>query len=446
MSTPYPAAPVLPVSRGALGAYAVGSLANGVFSTVPTVLLLYFCTETLGIPPAWAAIILFVPKAWAIFWDPFVGGWSDRTRSRFGRRRPFLLAGAIGLPLAFAALFRAPVTGALNGFLWAGGCYFLLATCYSLFAVPYSAVPAEIAPDPAGRARLIGWRMTASMIGVLAGAAAVPALVAYYGGGRAGYAAMGFLVAAGCMIAMVAPIVMLWRHDPPSPVAAGPGLREGLAVQLQLALRDTGFRRLACAFLLQLAAVGAVSAAAPYLVTGPFGRPERDVGVALGAMLLATIASAPFWPRFGRRFGERRMLGAAALAYAAAAMAVGIAACLHAPWGIVIACFASAGAPFAGLQVMPYTLVAHLAHAQSAGRRAGGGSGIEGVFTGIWTSIEKLGLALGPALTALTLSTTGKTGLAVAGFVALVPALLALVSILFLVPARDRNDDKEASR
>jgi len=438
--------PVLPVSRGALGAYAVGSLANGVFSTVPTVLLLYFCTETLRIPPAWAAVILFVPKAWAIFWDPFVGGWSDRTRSRFGRRRPFLLAGAVGLPLTFAALFRAPVTGALDGLLWAGGCYFLLATCYSLFAVPYSAVPAEIAPDPAGRARLIGWRMAASMTGVLAGAGGAPALVAYYGGGRTGYAAMGFVVAAGCLIAMIAPIAMLRRHDPPLALTPGPGPREGLAAQLRPALGDARFRRLACAFLLQLTAIGAVSAATPYLVTGAFGRPERDIGVALGAMLLATIASAPIWPRLGRRFGERRMLGAAALAYAAAASAIGIAACLHAPWGIVIACFVGAGAPFAGMQVMPYTLVAHLAHAQSAGRRAAGDGGIEGVFTGIWTSTEKLGLALGPALTALILSTAGKSGPAVAGFVALVPALLALTSILFLVPARDRNDFRETGR
>lgn len=436
-----PALSALPISRGATGAYAVGSLANGVFSTVPTVLLLYFCTETLGIPPAWAAIILFVPKAWAIFWDPFVGNWSDRTRSRFGRRRPFLFAGAIGLPLAFAALFAAPVAGAVNGFLWASGCYFLLATFYSLFAVPYSAVPAEITPDADSRGRLVGWRMTASMGGVLAGAGVAPALVAYYGGGRTGYAAMGLVVAAACLIAMIGPIGMLRRHDLATLVERGPAERgsrpqEGLVAQLRLAMANAGFRRLACAFLLQLTAVGAVSAAAPYLVTGAFGRPERDIGVALGAMLLATILSAPFWSRLGRRFGERRMLAVAALGYAAAAMVVGGAAWLHAPWGIAIACFVSAGAPFAGLQVMPFTLAAHIAHAESAGRRAGGESGIEGVFTGIWTSTEKLGLALGPALTALILSLTGKAGSAVAGFVAFVPALLALASLLFLVPSR----------
>lgn len=431
-----PAPPALPISRGATGLYAIGSLANGVFSTVPTVLLLYFCTETLAIPPAWAAIILFVPKAWAIFWDPFVGAWSDRTRSRFGRRRPFLLAGAIGLPLAFAALFTAPVAGAVNGFLWAGGCYFLLATFYSLFAVPYSAVPAEITPDAGGRGRLVGWRMTASMVGVLAGAGVAPALVAYYGGGRTGYAAMGFVIAAGCLMAMIGPIAMLRRHDLATPAEQGARPQEGLIAQLRFVMANAEFRNLACAFLLQLTAVGAVTAAAPYLVTGAFGRQEGDVGVALGTMLLATILSALFWSRLGRRFGERRMLGAAALGYAAAATTVGCAAWFHAPWGIAIACFVSAGAPFAGLQVMPFTLAAHIAHAESAGRRAGGEGGIEGVFTGIWTSMEKLGLALGPALTAVMLALTGKTGSAVAGFVAFVPALLALASLLFLVPPR----------
>ncbi|MDP1293765.1 hypothetical protein Q6296_28510, partial [Klebsiella variicola] len=61
MSRARPPAPAL--SRGEAAAYAVGSFANGVFSTVPTVLLLSFCTETRGVPAAWAAAAVFAPKA-----------------------------------------------------------------------------------------------------------------------------------------------------------------------------------------------------------------------------------------------------------------------------------------------------------------------------------------------------------------------------------------------
>src|SRR5258708_39871365 len=88
-----------------LTGYALGAFGTGVFSTVPTVLLLYFCTETLAMPPALAAAAVFLPKLWAVVWDPMVGIWSDRTRTRIGRRRPFLLAGGAGVSLAFLALF-----------------------------------------------------------------------------------------------------------------------------------------------------------------------------------------------------------------------------------------------------------------------------------------------------------------------------------------------------
>lgn len=83
-------------TRGASAAYAAGSFGTGVFSTVPTVILLYFCTEILALPVAWATAIVLLPKLWSILWDPLVGAWSDRTITRIGRRRPFMIAGVLG--------------------------------------------------------------------------------------------------------------------------------------------------------------------------------------------------------------------------------------------------------------------------------------------------------------------------------------------------------------
>ncbi|MCW6529060.1 MFS transporter [Sphingomonas sp. MMSM20] len=425
------------IAPAGVGAYAMGSLANGVFSTVPTILLLYFCTEILRMPAAWAGLAVFIPKAWAVVWDPFVGTWSDRTRSRFGRRRPFMMIGAIGVPIAFAALFWAPVTGATARFAWVAVSYFALAGFYSLFAVPYSAVPAEISANPEVRARLVGWRMTASMIGVLVGAAVAPVLVEHFGGGRVGYAAMGGCIAAGCFVAMIPPIAMLADHDAAARPSAAGERRPRLIDQLRLAFADPGFRWLAITFLLQLTAVGAVSATVPYLVVGTWGRAEGEVGAAMGALLVATILSAPVWSWLGRRRGDRAMLMLAAVGYAGAAIALGLAALLHSSWPTAVICFAVAGIPFAGIQVLPFTIAAHTAHAQSAIRHAEGSAGVEGAFTGVWTSIEKLGLALGPAFAALVLSATGRGAAAIAGFVAVVPPALALLSIGVL-SIRDR--------
>ena len=122
--------------------YASGSVGAGVFNTVPTVLLLYYCTETLGMAAAYASIVVFLPKAWSILWDPLVGAWSDRARSPWGRRRPFLIIGALGVVGAFIAVFHTPSVTPLSMFLWVAISYFALATFFSLFAVPYTALPA----------------------------------------------------------------------------------------------------------------------------------------------------------------------------------------------------------------------------------------------------------------------------------------------------------------
>ena len=75
--------------------YAAGSLGSGLFSTIPGLLLLYYLTDTLAVPAGLAGLAILLPKLWDIATDPIVGAWSDRTRGRWGRRRPLLLAGAL---------------------------------------------------------------------------------------------------------------------------------------------------------------------------------------------------------------------------------------------------------------------------------------------------------------------------------------------------------------
>lgn len=411
-------------------AYAAGSFGTGVFSTVPTVLLLFFCTEVLGIGPSWAAALVFAPKVWAIVWDPFVGAWSDRTISPLGRRRPFLIAGALGVACAFVAVFTPPQLGPVGLLAWVGVAYFALATLYSLFAVPYVALPAQLGEDAAQRARLVAWRMGVAMIGVMAGAGVAPLIVEAAGGGRHGYGVMSLAIAAVCALAMLGPILMLRGRDASAlrTSAAAPSLWS----QLARALRHRRFRLLAAAYVIQLTAVGAISAAIPYLVTKLFGRSEGDIGLAMIAMLAATTLAVPAWAWIGRRFGEARALGAAVMIFALTGGALGWAAASGLSWLSALPLFAAAGVPFAGMQVLPYTLVAHLIHAETSG------AGDEGVFTGVWTATEKLGLALGPGLVGLTLfAVHGDMG-RLAAFTALGPGLLALVSLPLLFAAAER--------
>jgi Na+/melibiose symporter-like transporter len=391
-------------TRRASAAYAAGSFGTGVFSTVPTVILLYFCTEILALPAAWATLIVFVPKLWSMLWDPWVGAWSDRTSTRFGRRRPFMIVGALGMPLAFVAMFSPPSLDVLATGVWVGITYFLLATLYSLFAVPYVAIPAELIDDEDARARLIAWRMFVVMLGILTGAGLVPWLVTFHGGGRIGYASMSVGVAIACALAMTGPIAMLRGRDMPRSSAIATKSHREQSVFWR-ALRDRSFLQLGFAYLLLLSASGSVTSAIPYFVTRYFGRSESDIGTALFVMLIATTVTVTSWGRLGRRYGELRMLQMAVALYALAALAVGALSLLHAPWLSALLVFALLGIPFGAMQVLPYTLVATLIRASCAQNHSA-----EGTLTGLWTATEKLGLALGPTITGLALWIAGSGG------------------------------------
>lgn len=417
-------APRSPIDRVAVASYGAGSLGTGIFSTVPSVLLLYYGTETLGLSGTVLAAIILANKFWSIVWDPYVGAWSDGSRAKSGRRRPFMIVGAIGTAAAFALLFGGPPLGPAALVAWVSLTYFALATFYSLFAVPYSAVPAEIACDSHDAARLVSGRMTFVMIGVLAGAAFAPMIVAAGGGGRPGYAAMGVALGLASLAAMIPPIVMLRSLDRgdggPSRLPRAAEIMDGL---LDVAA-NARFRRLALAFLAQAIGFGSTSAALPYAITTGLRRPESDIGLAFAVYLVTTIIAVPLWTMLARRIGLARGIALAAIGFAAGSAAIGVVIGAEASWSIGLAVLAVAGIPFAGLQVLPFTAAADVVRAEAPAREAR--------FAGVWTATEKLGLALGAAAFGVTLDVAGTSGPAVAGFLALFPTGLCLLSLYWL--------------
>lgn len=383
--------------RRTVAGYALGSLGSGVYSTVPTVLLLYFCTEILGIHPATAAMIVFLPKAWALLWDPIVGAWSDRTRSRHGRRAPFMAAGAVGITLSFPLLFNVPALGPAVTALYVMAIYFAMATMFSVFAVPYAAVPAEIG-TAVERERLLLWRMVCSMAGVLIGAGIAPHLVELAGGGRHGYSVMSLTVAAACGLAMCAAYLSVRRLGDARTV-----LHETtpLLGRVRRVMANREYAQLWIAYLLATSGVAMFLSMVPYFVTHLLRRPESDAGTALIALLSGTICALPLWGRALKRWdGWRALLGAVSLY-------LGISATFWLlPEGLgltaTLPVFFLLGVPFAGLQLLPFALLAHLTHADSAE-----GARNEGLYTGMWTAGEKMALALGPAAVGLGLAWAG---------------------------------------
>lgn len=404
-------------------AYASGSIGTGVFSTVPTVLLLYFCTEIIGIQPGFAALIVLLPKIWSIIWDPFVGAWSDRHQGRFGRRRPFLLLGNIGVAISFIWLFTPPDTSVDVQTAWIALGYFLLVTTYSIFAVPYIALPAEIAVTTEARRQLVAWRIAFGLTGVLVGASFAPYLAAWFGGGQQGYSMMAVAVAVLCAVMMLGPFIMMrGREQVPQSLPTIPVIE-----QIRIVASIGPFRRLCLSYFFQVTAVGVLTSALPYIVTKILRGSEEDIGTALGMMMGTAIVSIWVWTAASKRKGERAALCAAAILLASSVAVLATMLVTEARWEFVMLAIGFAGLAFAGIQVLPFTLLANFAHEHSSL-----GNSSEATMTGVWAATEKLGLAIGPAITAMVLATANISTLPV--YICAMITLLLLAS-LPLVPA-----------
>ncbi|WP_374147019.1 MFS transporter [Sphingomonas sp. 28-63-12] len=376
--------------------YALGGAASGLASTVPSALLLYFSTSVLGLAPAIVALILLLPKLLAIIGDPLCGQLFDRLGQRPTARAMLLAAGGTVMIAGLALVFAPPVLATLEATAWwLAIAYLVFCGGYSAFSVAHIAGPAVLSRSAVHRARLVGWRMTSVLIGILIGAAGAPLIVSASGGGRFGYAVMAFV--SGCVIAllMIGPARVYERRR----FASSP--RSDVTAPLWAAFGVPDFRRLAMGYALMMAAVSALTAATPYWVIQRGG--EGDVGVLLGLLLLTSIATAPLWSLIcrwrGERFGYRLMLSG----YLGLPVLLGYVLATGGAWlGLTIS-YVGLGAAFGGLQVVSFTMLAGLSSAATVAA----GQPMDGVITGGWTAMEKLGLAVGPALAAGLLALTG---------------------------------------
>ena len=123
---------------------------------------------TLKVDPALLGLMLAIPRFWDAFTDPFIGHLSDRTRSRFGRRRPFIVVGAVLTGLAFALVWMVPAhwpqSWLLGWFLVTSLIYY---TCYSIWEVPYQSLGYELTPNYHERTSVMGLQNLFGRLGVV---------------------------------------------------------------------------------------------------------------------------------------------------------------------------------------------------------------------------------------------------------------------------------------
>lgn len=397
----------------------MGSFVTGAFGTVPGLLLLPYLTDGLAVPAAAAGLVVLLPKAWDVLFNPVAGRISDRA----GVRRPFLLVGGLGVAVLFAALFAG------GSAVYVAVVFLLCATAYAFFQVPYVAMLAEITEDYDERTRLMGWRMAVLALAILVSGAGAPAVR-----DATGYPVMG--VAVGVLI-VVGTLVTYFGTAGASgvrrvPVAASP--RELWAV----VRGSRPFRLLLTVFVVQAVGLGTMLAGVDYFARLVLGDSRYQTLLFVGFVGPALVVM-PLWQRVGRRYGKRVGLVLASVLFAGAVAVLG--ASLVLPAGVVVAVMAFVGIGYAGMQVFP---MAMLPDVITASEKACG-STRAGLFSGVWTAGETFGLALGPGVYGVVLAAGGyaassggavvqSSGAVLAALIGftVVPAVLALAALPLL--------------
>ena len=254
-----------------------------------------FYVRELGIDLAVVGGILLVARVLDVVTDPIIGTLGDRTSTRFGRRRPWVLASVPLLLLASWQLFLPPDdAGGLYLFVWSSLAYL----AWTMILLAYSAWGAELSPDYNERSRIFGARESFVILGVLT-AAALPTVIGSDPGSAVTMASIFWMMA----VAMpVATLILLWRIDERRYIEAH---AIPFVTGVRTALANRPFRQLIFAYLLNGVANGLPATLFLLFVQHVIAAPDAG-----GPLLLLYFASGlvaiPFWLAVSYRIGKHR--------------------------------------------------------------------------------------------------------------------------------------------
>lgn len=164
--------------------YGLGDMASALVWQTATLFLAYFYTDVFGLPAAIMGTMFLVVRVIDAVVDPCIGALVDRTQTRHGRFRPWLLWFAIPFGVSCIITFYVPDVGETGKIIYACVTYTILSFIYSAINVPYCAMPGALTMDPHERHSLQSWRFALSFIGGLIVTVIALPLVAHLGGGN----------------------------------------------------------------------------------------------------------------------------------------------------------------------------------------------------------------------------------------------------------------------
>jgi GPH family glycoside/pentoside/hexuronide:cation symporter len=349
-----------------------------------------YLTTVMGVAATTAALLLFVAKLWDIFSNPLMGWVTDRTQTRWGRRRPYLLLGGIVSGISIAIFFSAALTPVSQSAALIVLSLALVGTGYTIFNVPYMAMPSELVDNYRERTRMMSWRVAFIGLATLLGASAQK-VAELMGEGAEGYARMGLLYGV---------LILVFMSWPFFGTAGGPARtrdakRVSFREQLATALANKPFVALLGVKFVQLFGLFTSTAMSFFLVKFVLGKdkPGDWMVIFLIVSTIAQVVTIPFWRRLSATIEKQKTFALAVAMFSLASLTWLIANPMEPLWVFclraVIKGFAAAGLILMAQSMLPDVI--EYDYRRTGLRR-------EGVFSGWYSFVEKVASAFAPSL------------------------------------------------
>ena len=297
----------LPFGRVAL--YSMASAGLNILAITLDTWILYFYApppdsgRTAYLPITLIGVLMIVASLWDAVIDPFIGHWSDTLRSRWGRRRPFLILASPFVLLGAILIWTPPGTNFLVNAFYFMAITLMYRTAYSLVGIPYDGTLPEMAPDSRARVGLSYWKNVFGILGVLIGSLVAAPLFE-----KIGAVYMGIVVGAVGVITIYMTLLGLRETDRPvgEPMSAMEGLKA--------TFRNGQFLILFVSTLFVHVAYQMLLINFPYFVTLVLGESEGDVGTYQGVLIIMMALTGPLWAWWNKKRPQRWLLNFTMLA------------------------------------------------------------------------------------------------------------------------------------
>lgn len=369
--------------------FGAGALGMAIVLNTPAGILAPFMTNFLGIGAATVATVLLASKLYDVVTDPLMGIISDRTRSRWGRRRPYLFLGGIISAAGFFLAFNPPEFASqtpLIAFMLAA--LLVTYTGYTVFNIPYLAMPAEMTGSYHLRTSLMAHRIAFVNVGGLISVFSF-ALVEYLGNDRAAHGTMAWIYAAF----IVLPSAYCFFGTGAAKQTTITEHRYPMGTQIRTAFDNRPLLLLLGAKLCQLLGLATAGVTGVYFKVVILGMSYTLTTVYLVTITVVIILILPLWSRASRKYGKRSIYMICTACYALVT-ASWLLATAQDPMYYIFVRAVFLGIFGSGVLVMGPSLLPDAVeydYLKTGMRR-------EATISAFYTTVEKFSFAVGPAL------------------------------------------------